>query len=64
MSVQEISQEGIYTEENSEILAIAVVEGWDQKALIQYAISQLTQAYQVDKECFMQDWNAYIKYYV
>ncbi len=64
MSVQEISQEGIHTEENSEILAIAVIEGWNQKALIQYAVEHLKQAYQADGECFMRDWNAYIKYYV
>ncbi|KKN43229.1 hypothetical protein LCGC14_0705420 [marine sediment metagenome] len=62
MSIE--SQEGIYNKTHLEILANAVVEGWDQKALIQYAVDRLTQAYQADEECFMRDWNAYIKYYV
>ena len=44
------------TKENREKLAEKVVEGWDAKTLVNYAIDQTCKFYVNDDEKFQQDW--------
>jgi len=60
MSTQD--KESIRNQSNIEVLASAVVDGWDQETLIQFARDSLKQTYQTDMKQFLQDWNSYIKY--
>lgn len=56
------SQESVCNQRNIEILSRAVVKGWDQNALISFALEHLEEAYHADEQCFIKDWNSYIKY--
>jgi len=60
MSTQD--KESIHNQTNIEALAGAVVDGWEQETLIQFAWDSLKQTYQTDMKQFLQDWNSYIKY--
>ncbi len=62
MSIE--SKQNLYNQDNIEILATAVVDGWDQDAVIHFAIFHLKQAYQANKKCFKKDWDSYIKSYI
>lgn len=40
-------------------LAKLVVDGWDMKTLINFAVDRLIETYDVDKETFNNDYNMY-----
>jgi len=46
-----------YNQENIEKLAKVVVDSWDMKALVQFAIDRLIEAYVTDEEAYNHDYN-------
>ena len=46
-----------YNQENIKRLAKVVVDSWDIKTLIQFAIDKLIWSYEADEEAFNQDCN-------
>ncbi len=45
-------------EENRKKLATEIVDSWDMKALLNYAIEKVEEAYEFDNECFIEDCNS------
>ncbi|KKL69859.1 hypothetical protein LCGC14_2110700 [marine sediment metagenome] len=62
MSIE--SQEGTYTKNNIEILAIALVEDLNKETTNQIAVNHLIQTFSLNKEYFFNHWNKYIKFYM
>ena len=47
--------------DNIETLSRIVIEEWDQKTLLQFAMDHLILVHEEDKECFRRDWDANMK---
>ena len=48
-----------YTEKNMKRLSKAIVNSWDMKDLVQFAVDKLVEVYEADKEAFHHDYKVH-----